>query len=194
MASKQVEVMMKVVAALEKQEITYIVCGSYASSAHGHARATMDIGLLAALRPEHIRSLYSDLKSEFYVNEQSMLRAVETKRHFNAIHIDTSFKVDIFAAEDFGFDIKQLERGTKEIVSEDQQSKAYVATPEDTIIAKLVWYRHGNEVSDQQWKDILGVIEVQGQRLDFDYLKQWAQELDVSDLLDEAILEARRSN
>lgn len=192
MPVNQVEVMMKVTATLERLGIAYIISGSFASSAHGNPRATMDVDLLAALKSEHVRLLFDDLKSEFYVNEQSMLRAVRTKHHFNAIHFDTSFKVDIFIAEDSGFDIKQLERATLEVVSEDQQSKAYVATAEDTVLAKLDWYRRGNEVSEQQWKDILGVIEVQGERLDLDYLSHWAKELRVSDLLEQAIKEVKQ--
>ena len=55
-----------------------------------------------------------------------------------------------------------------------------VASAEDTILAKLVWFRKGGEVSDH---DILGVIRVQAGRLDLEYLHEWAGELGVIDLL-----------
>jgi hypothetical protein len=50
-----------------------------------------------------------------------------------------------------------------------------IASPEDIILAKLEWYRMGGEVSDRQWNDILGVLKLQGLRLDLVYLRQWAQ-------------------
>jgi hypothetical protein len=65
-----------------------------------------------------------------------------------------------------------------------------VATPEDTILAKLEWYRIGEEVSERQWRDVLGIIKVQGNNLDLAYLHQWAKELKVSDLLERALNES----
>ena len=64
-----------------------------------------------------------------------------------------------------------------------------MATPEDTVLAKLVWYRQGDEISDRQWRDILGVLVVQGERLDLAYMRRWAASLDVSDLLERALAE-----
>jgi len=61
-----------------------------------------------------------------------------------------------------------------------------VATAEDTVLAKLDWYRMGGEVSERQWRDVLAILEVQAGRLDLDYLRQWAKELRVDDLLERA--------
>jgi hypothetical protein len=58
-----------------------------------------------------------------------------------------------------------------------------VASAEDTILSKLVWFRKGGEVSDQQWHDILGVLRVQAGQLDLVYLREWAEELHVAGLL-----------
>ena len=60
------------------------------------------------------------------------------------------------------------------------------ASAEDTLLHKLVWYRLGNEVSDRQWGDVLGVLKVQSGSLDRDYLELWARLLNVSDLLGRA--------
>jgi hypothetical protein len=51
---------------------------------------------------------------------------------------------------------------------------------------KLKWYRQGGEVSENQWRDIIGVLKVQAGRLDLGYLQNWAAELGVSDLLERA--------
>jgi hypothetical protein len=66
----------------------------------------------------------------------------------------------------------------------------YVTSPEDTILAKLEWYRMGGEVSDRQWRDILGVLKTRAGELDLEYLRQWAADLHVSDLLGRALKES----
>ncbi len=65
-----------------------------------------------------------------------------------------------------------------------------LASPEDTILSKLEWYRMGGEVSDRQWRDILGVLKTRSGELDLGYLRTWAGELKVADLLERALKEA----
>lgn len=50
------------------------------------------------------------------------------------------------------------------------------------MLHKLVWYKLGNEISDRQWADVLGVLKIQGESLDSHYIEHWADVLDVSDL------------
>lgn len=192
MVISQVDVLLRVVSVLERLGILYVVGGSYASSARGIARATMDIDLLVAMRPDQGQTLATELGPEFYADEQAITRAVAAKRHFNVIHIETAFKVDIFIAQGGGFDEKQLERRQLEVVDDEKQQTAYVSTAEDIVLAKLRWYRMSNETSERQWRDILGVIEVQGDKLDLDYMRHWAQALGVADLLEQALDEAKR--
>jgi hypothetical protein len=85
----------------------------------------------------------------------------------------------------------QFERRTRRTVWTDPECVVYLASAEDNLLAKLEWYRLGNEVSDRQWRDILGVLKTQGQRLDLAYLRQWAAALNVADLLEKALLEAQ---
>ena len=100
------------------------------------------------------------------------------------------FKVDVFIAKPRAFDRSQLARRQLHLLSEDPERRAYVATAEDIVLSKLEWYRMGGEVSDRQWRDVLGVLKVQGDRLDRDYLRRMATELGVSDLLKQAFGEA----
>jgi hypothetical protein len=65
-----------------------------------------------------------------------------------------------------------------------------VASPEDTILQKLLWYRKGGGVSERQWNDILGVIKVQGKALDLDYLNEWAKRSGIEDLLSQAFADS----
>lgn len=50
--------------------------------------------------------------------------------------------------------------------------------------------RMGGEVSDRQWRDVLGVLKTKTGKLDLDYLHKWAKELKVSDLLERALKES----
>jgi hypothetical protein len=60
---------------------------------------------------------------------------------------------------------------------------------EEMILNKLSWFQQGCEIAERQWYDILGVIRVQGNLLDKEYLCKWAEELGVKDLLERAFTE-----
>jgi hypothetical protein len=182
-----------VVAALERLGVPFHVGGSVASSAHGAGRSTQDIDLVAELRPEHIGPLAAALQGEFYVSASMMASAVPREPCFNLIHLRTMFKVDVFVLKRRPFDqtaFRRVRRGR--IGLPDDELEVPVAAPEDIVLNKLEWFRLGGEVSERQWLDVLGVLKVQGPLLDSDYLRGWAQELGVADLLDRALAEARR--
>ncbi len=102
------------------------------------------------------------------------------------------FKVDVFVRSRRPFDQLQLARRSAHIVTTDPQRIAYVATAEDTILAKLEWYRAGGESSERQWRDVVGIVQAQSGRLDVNYLRHWAEELGVTDLLQRALEQARQ--
>lgn len=191
MAASQTQVMIKVIEALEDLDSAYLIGGSYASSAHGIARATMDIDILAAIPAKHAAAFAEKLTPEFYADEQAIRNAIMAKRSFNVIHIDTMFKVDVFISKRDSFDKEQLERRELYVAVRNPDRSVYVASPEDTILSKLRWYRQTDESSDRQWNDVLGVMTVQADKLDLAYLKKWADELSVSDLLESALAQSQ---
>ena len=65
-----------------------------------------------------------------------------------------------------------------------------VQSPEDTILSKLSWGKDSG--SEMQYRDALGVALQQWQNLDQEYLRRWAAELDVSELLEKVLTEAAR--
>jgi hypothetical protein len=128
--------------------------------------------------------------TDFYANPEMMRHAIRQRSSFNLVHLDTMFKVDLFIARSRDFDRAQLARRQLHLLSKDPERHAYLASAEDIVLAKLEWYRLGGEVSDRQWRDVLGVIQVQGDRLDRAYARDMAAGLGVTDLLSRAFEEA----
>jgi len=180
-------VLSQVTAILEQQNISYVLVGSFASSIHGMYRSTADIDILADIHTDQIRSLFDVLQKSFYVDEHVMRDAVAQGRSFNAIHFDSVFKVDIFVARADEFALTQLNRRQLRKISPDANEVLYVASAEDTVLAKLRWYRAGNETSTTQWNDVLGVLGTSRSYLDFEYLHTWASKLGIEDLLQKAL-------
>lgn len=174
---------------LEQLAVTYHIGGPVASSINGIPRLTIDIDLVADLRLEHIRPLVKQLEESYYIDADAVRDAVRRKSSFNAIHLDTILKVDVFIPKSRLFDQEELHR-TQLKTLEGSSRPFYVSSPEGTILSKLEWYRMGDEVSDRQWNDILGVLKVQGTNLDMTYLQQWAVALKVTDLLERALVDA----
>jgi len=178
-----------VVEALEELGVTYHFGGSVASSVHGIPRLTIDADLVADLRLEHVRPLVKQLEAEYYIDADAVRDAIRRRSSFNAIHLDTMLKVDVFIPKTRAFDQEELRRTRQEVLVEGTRP-FYMASPEGTILNKLEWYRMGGEVSDRQWNDILGVLKVKGTALDMAYMQRWAKALQVTDLLERALVEA----
>jgi hypothetical protein len=172
---------------LEQIGIPYALGGSLASSLHGVMRSTLDVDIVTDMRLEHVPGLVAALSKEFYADDEMMKDAIQHHSNFNLIHYETAFKVDIFIRKLRAFDQMQLARRIKTIIATDPEQSVYVISPEDTILSKLERYRMGGEVSDRQWRDILGVIKTQAVTLDRDYLRECAKELKVADLLERVL-------
>jgi hypothetical protein len=117
-----------------------------------------------------------------------MRGALESGRSFNLIHFASSYKFDVFPLSSDPFQQEQFSRREIREVALDGETLAVpVATAEDTLLMKMVWYRSGGDVSERQWNDVRGVVAVRQQRLDHEYLRRWAAYLRVTDLLEAAL-------
>jgi hypothetical protein len=187
--NEPLEVTLKVTGVLEKLGVPYLIGGSLASTLHGMVRTTQDSDIVAVMGLEHLGAFVESLKDEFYVDDEMIADAIGRNGSFNIIHLDTAFKVDVFIPHPRPFLQSQLARAERQIFFLDKEVGARFASPEDTILSKLEWYRMGDEVSERQWRDILGVLKTRAGDLDLAYLRKWAKELKVGDLLDRALTE-----
>ncbi len=177
---------------LEQLQVTYVLVGSLASSMHGMYRSTADIDIVADVKPAQVVPLLNALQDKFYVDEHAVREAIDRRQSFNAIHFDSVFKVDIFIPKSDSFSRKQLERRELRKLAPNVEQMVYVATVEDTILAKLRWYHSGGRVSNTQWNDVVGMMGASAARLDLDYLGEWAETLGLTDLLKKAFDETRQ--
>ncbi len=181
---------------LDALSIPYFIGGSLASIVYGEYRTTRDTDIVATITAAHAQPFVAALEAEFYVQLTDILSAIAdaaTYAHdpafraaFNLIHLGTGFKVDIFVPTPRPFIVAQFQRRVYETLVLEPEQAAFVASPEDTVLAKL----EAGTVGAQQWRDVLALLKVQGERLDLDYLRDWAVELGVADLLARAAADA----
>jgi hypothetical protein len=186
-------VVLHVVDPLEVLGIRYHLGGSFASAVHGVPRQTLDADLVVDLDAAAVTRLVESLQDDFYVNLDVATDAARRPGSFNAIHLASGFKVDFFVKGPGEFDELEIERSVAVQITATPPRSAYVKTAEDTVLRKLQWYRGGGEVSDRQWRDVLGVLAATGAAMDRAHLLRWAVELGVADLLERSIGEVERT-
>ena len=187
--SEALQVTLLVTDVLDSLEIPYVIGGSVASIFHGMVRTTMDADILANIETKHVGPFVTAMQNQFYIDEQSLIQAIERRSSVNLIHLETMFKVDIFVPKERPFDQQQLVRRISERFKADSDKTIWLLSAEDVILAKLDWFRPGGEVSERQWRDILGILKTQQDTVDIAYLQKWSKELQVQDLLERALVE-----
>ncbi len=180
-----------VIEVFEQLGVAYYIGGSVASSLHGLPRSTLDVDVIADLRLEHVQPLVARLQDTYYLDEEAIRAAIQHRASCNLIHLETMLKVDIFVLKARPFDQGAFQRIQQHQVSQTEPARMLaLSSAEDVVLAKLEWYRMGGEVSERQWNDLLGILKVQGTALDLPYLRHWAADLQVTDLLERALAEA----
>lgn len=190
MMDNPIEVTGLVTAVLERLNVPYFVGGSLASIFYGMVHTTQDADLVALLEMRHVTPFVQSLQDAFFVDEHMIRDAVAHHGSFNIIHQESMFKIDIFVPRLRDFERSQLERAETQTLLESPTVRARLASAEDILLAKLEWYRMGGEVSERQWRDIIGILEIQSGNLDIPYLRHYAALLGVLDLLERALSDA----
>ena len=187
MTDGPLDITLRVVAILDDLEIPYVLGGSLASSLVGEPRATADVDLAIRISAEQLPPLFNALDPDFYVSEDAARDAVHRHASFNLVHLESVLKVDLFVLGDDLLDRRQLERRKRLQVRDDPPCELWVGSEEDQILRKLSWYEAGGRVSDRQWRDVLGILAVQRERLDMESLRTMADTLGLDELLERAL-------
>jgi hypothetical protein len=183
------EVAIRVGQAFEQARVSYLLGGSMACSVWGEPRSTLDLDFSADLRPEVIDPWIQALGADFEVDRGWVAEAVTKRSFFCFLFRPTYLKVDVYVRPHVGFARSERERAKAVQLAESGGASIRVASAEDTILSKLWWYRISDGASERQWRDVLGVLRTCGDGLERPYLRAWARELAVADLLDRALEE-----
>ncbi len=186
------DLLARVASVLDDLEIPYALGGSVASSFFGEPRATADIDVAVQMDSRSGEAFLARVQPEFYVPMNSARAALESCSSFNLLDAERGLKVDLFVLGDGLLDRRQIERRVPISLS-GSGALLWVTSPEDQILRKLEWFRAGGEVSDRQWRDIVGLILVRADNLDVDDLRRTADEVGLAALLDRALGDGRLS-
>ena len=160
--------------------IPYMLTGSFASTYHGTPRTTQDLDLVIDPRPASLRALLASLsQDEYYVSEPAAIDALQRRGQFNVIDLVTGWKADLIVRKDRDFSREEFGRRQAGRVLD---TPVFVATAEDTVLAKLEWARKGE--SERQLRDVAGVLAVSTD-LDIEYIERWAGRLGLRELWQE---------
>jgi hypothetical protein len=155
----------------------YMVVGSFASTFHGEPRTTMDIDLVMDATADELEEFVSTLSEDrWYVDAEAAREAHRQRSMFNVIDQTTGWKVDVICLRDSAFARSEFSR---RVQGDIFGVPTFVATAEDTLLAKLRWARDSG--SERQLRDVIGIIAASGAQLDRSYLDHWATELELSE-------------
>ena len=145
--------------------------------------------LVVNLKLHHLEDLIRAFSPRFYIRESAVKAAIEHQQSFNLIDNDTGWKIDIFVLASDLFHQNQFQR--RQMLTVDEQNNTlWFSSPEDIILQKILWYHLPHKQSEQQWRDILGILKLQIDRLDIAYLDYWAHVLAVYPDLKKALTES----
>lgn len=168
----------RIVAELDRVGIPHMLAGSFASSYHGDARTTHDIDLVIDPDRAALDRFVRQLDPErYYVSPEAADEAWRRRGQFNVVFLATGWKVDLILRKDREFSREEFRRRQP---AEIEGGRVHVATPEDTIVAKLEWAREGE--SERQLRDVVGILELRSSALDLAYVERWVHELGLTTL------------
>ena len=175
----------RLVRILEDTGISYMVVGSLASGLYGQPRSTQDFDIVITPEKKQLNEFIKLFREGYYISSEAAEDAFVMKSMFNVIDEKTGWKADFIIGKDNLFTKTQFSR---RIRGDIFGVPTIVTSPEDVIISKLIWSKASD--FERQLRDALGVVLVQWETLNRDYLRKWAKDQKVEDLLDKVYSEA----
>ncbi len=185
--TSQKEFLKSVVENLQQAGIDYVICGSIAASFYGVERSTQDADIIIDPTEEQLTNFLKLLGDTYYVSSDAVFEALKQSTMFNIIDVENAWKADLIIRKKTDFYTEEFYRKRKEkLLGKD----LYILSPEDTILSKLEWAK--NSHSEQQFRDALEVAIIQWSNLEWDYLHNWAEKLQLKNSFEQLLEQAKR--
>jgi hypothetical protein len=169
----------RLVRALDGAGVPFMIAGSFASAAHGLPRTTQDLDVV--IDPPSPDALDALLRSmppdDYYVDVDTARDALRRRSMFNVVDQTSGWKVDFIIRKNRAFSRDEFARRMKLTLL---GVPVFVASPEDTIVAKLEWSKQSGG-SERQRRDVAGILAMTADHLDRPYIERWICELDLTD-------------
>lgn len=178
----QEKVICKVIDILEENNIQYMLTGGIVVNYYGRPRFTHDVDLIIQIHIEDAEKIVTLFEKEFYISKDGVIEAIKCKGMFNLIHFETIFKVDCFILKDEEHSMTSFPRRQKELIF---GREIYIASCEDIILTKLYWYKKSG--IQKHYEDVVGIFEIQQNKIDLDYVKKWAEKLSFLEIIEEIL-------
>ncbi len=171
------------VSPLERLGLAYMVTGGVAAVAYGDPRFTRDVDVVLALPGRRVADFRRAFpEPDFYLPPPEVL-AAEVARpeggHFNVIHRDTALRADVYLVGGDPFHSWALARPHTLRLEAGQIRLAPI---EYVIVRKLEYFRASG--SDRHLRDIATMLEVSGDLVDQQALREWGARRGVLELLE----------
>jgi hypothetical protein len=168
-----IELLEYVCAALEEQNIAYMLSGSLAMNTYTTPRMTRDIDIVVNLKQEEVNLFLTIFKDNYYFNKESIITEVEKKGMFNVIDHISGYKIYFVIKKDTVFRDTEFERRKHMNI---YHFKAWIVSPEDLIISKYIWTQI--HISNKQLEDIKNLLTMEN--IDRQYIIDWCKTLRLS--------------
>jgi hypothetical protein len=163
---------------LEKLSIDYMLTGSMALVHYAMPRTTVDIDVVLSIGLQDVTRFVSEFEEDYYIPKNRVEDSIRRSRMFNILNQKAIIKVDCVIKKNDPFQQSAFERRRR--VNYAGYFDVWIITKEDLVLSKSLWARESR--SEMQMRDIASIIR---NPHDEDYIRAWAQKLDVTDILQE---------
>ena len=177
----------RVVEALERLGIAYMVVGSFSSNVYGRPRSTKDADFVIELGQQTIERLAQEVGPEFQLEPQGSFETITGSTRYELRHRGTAFVVEFFLLGNDPFARERFARRVRGVI---QGTRVFIPTAEDVVVQKLRWSVHPGRRQDLE--DARNVIAIQLGAIDLDYIRRWCDKHGTRSLFEQLLVESRR--
>ena len=156
--------------ALEQCGVEYMIVGAFSVNPYGIERSTNDADLVVQWRDHQLGEVRRRLPADFRFDPQMQMEAFTGSIRNTVTYLPTGFQLELFRYNANDEHHVERFRRRRRVRLDELQRDVWIPTAEDVVIQKLRWQRQ------KDLDDVLGILAVSGDRLDWTYLSFWTRQ------------------